>query len=151
MLVSLRFTFLIMMQALYLENGLLRFVPNYPQPTPQADEALIRVLVAGICATDLELVKGYAGGFRGVLGHEFVGVVEEAADGDWVGRRVVSSINIGCGQCQMCRQYGPAHCAHRLVPGIHHRDGVFADYVALPVANLHHVPDEVDDETAVFT
>lgn len=139
------------MYALYLQNGQLQLREDYPQPKPQANEVLIRVRLAGICATDLELVKGYAGGFTGVLGHEFVGEVVAAPDAQWVGKRVVSSINIGCGTCAVCRRDGPEHCLQRIVPGIHHRDGVFADYVAMPLQNLHLVPDDVPDEAAVFT
>ncbi|MCB8944193.1 MAG: alcohol dehydrogenase catalytic domain-containing protein [Ardenticatenaceae bacterium] len=139
------------MEALVLANGRLTYQQNYPQPQPQANEALIRVALAGICATDLELVKGYTGGFAGVLGHEFVGVVVQAEDEMWIGRRVVGSINLGCNQCPTCRQGLPEHCPRRAAMGIHRRDGAFADYVALPLANLHLVPEEVADETAVFT
>jgi threonine dehydrogenase-like Zn-dependent dehydrogenase len=139
------------MQALVLANGRLHYHSDYPQPVPPPDHALIRVTLAGICTTDLELVKGYAGGFEGVLGHEFVGVVAEAADKSWHGRRVVGSINIGCNQCLVCQQSGPEQCSNRTALGIHSHDGVFADYVTLPLANLHSVPDAVADEMAVFT
>jgi threonine dehydrogenase-like Zn-dependent dehydrogenase len=139
------------MQALVLENGRLHFRTDYPLPTPKPGEALIRVLAAGICSTDLEMVKGYKEGFRGVLGHEFVGVVEESPDPAWRGRRVVGSINVGCGQCAACQQRGPEHCPQRAVMGILNRDGAFADYLTLPQANLLAVPDEVTDEEAVFT
>ena len=141
------------MQALYLENGTVEYRDDYPQPTAVSGEALIRVSVAGICSTDLEMVKGYVDGFTGVLGHEFVGVVEavgSAGDESWIGQRVVSSINIGCGHCAVCLSDGPEHCPSRRVLGIHDRDGVFAEYVAVPVANLLLVPDGVADETAVF-
>jgi threonine dehydrogenase-like Zn-dependent dehydrogenase len=139
------------MRALYLADGRLQYNPGYPQPTPEPHEALIRVTLAGICATDLELIKGYAGGFTGVLGHEFVGVVEQAVAQEWIGRRVVGSINIGCGQCDWCRTQGPEHCSQRAALGIHRRDGAFAEYLTLPLANLHLVPDAVPDEAAVFT
>ena len=139
------------MQALVLSHGRLSHQIHYPQPGPGPDEALIRVTLAGICATDLELVKGYAGGFAGVLGHEFVGLVEQAADEQWIGRRVVGSINIGCNQCATCIRHGPEHCPHRAALGIHRHDGAFADYLTLPTANLYLVPDSVPDETAVFT
>lgn len=138
------------MQALYWSNGRLSLKKDYPAPEPQPDEALVRVKVAGICATDLEMVKGYVPEFAGVLGHEFVGVVEAAADKRWVGKRVVSSINIGCRSCQVCQRQGSEHCPKRQVLGIHQRDGVFSDFVALPICNLHLVPDEVSDEQAVF-
>jgi threonine dehydrogenase-like Zn-dependent dehydrogenase len=139
------------MQALVLSHGRLSYQTSYPQPSPGPDEALIRVTLAGICATDLELVKGYAGGFEGVLGHEFVGLVEKAADEKWLGRRVVGSINIGCNHCATCIRHGPEHCPHRAALGIHRHDGAFADYLTLPTANLYPVPDTVPDETAVFT
>jgi threonine dehydrogenase-like Zn-dependent dehydrogenase len=105
--------------------------------------------MAGVCATDLEIVKGYSG-FEGILGHEFVGVVEEGPAG-WVGRRVVGSINIGCGQCQVCLADGPEHCPNRRVLGIIDHHGAFADYLTLPVSNLLEVPDTVSDRQAVFT
>ncbi len=139
------------MQALVLTNGRLAFNSHYPQPQPQVGEALIRVSLAGICSTDLELVKGYAGGFSGVLGHEFVGVVKQAADQSWIGRRVVGSINIGCNHCPSCHTGFPEHCPHRAAIGIHQCDGAFAEFVTLPVKNLHLVPDNVPDEAAVFT
>lgn len=147
------------MQALYLQNGRLTFEPAYPDALPQPGEALIRLRLAGICSTDLELVKGYAG-FEGVLGHEFVGEVvalNPPADADgkkqdaWVGRRVVGTINLGCRRCAVCLAAGPEHCPQRTVLGIVGRDGAFADFFTLPIANLLTVPENVADETAVFT
>lgn len=138
------------MQALYLSDGQLSYRSDYPRPEPRAGEALIRVRLAGICATDLEIVKGYAG-FEGVLGHEFVGIVEASADPGWMGQRVVGTINLGCGRCPVCLSDGPEHCPHRTVLGIINKDGVFADYVTLPLANLLAVPEKIPDETAVFT
>lgn len=142
------------MQALVLRDGRPAYHADWPQPVPGPNEALIRVSLAGICSTDLELVKGYAGGFNGILGHEFVGVVEQVgpqAPAEWLGRRVVGSINLGCGRCPVCLGDGPEHCPNRTTLGIHNRDGVFADLVTLPVANLFPVPDIVSDEEAVFT
>lgn len=115
----------------------------------RAGEATIRVVVAGVCATDLELVKGYMG-FAGVLGHEWVGVVEDAPDAAWVGARVVGDINAACGVCATCRAGRPTHCPHRTVLGIAGRDGAFAERLSLPITNLHRVPDGVPDEAAVF-
>lgn len=141
------------MKGLYLEKGELRFRDDLPRPRPEPGEALIRVSLSGICSTDLEIVKGYAGDYRGVLGHEFVGVVAEAAgpDGEtWRGRRVVGGINLGCRTCAICLGEGPEHCPNRTTLGIHNKDGVFADYVTLPLANLLAVPDGVADEEAVF-
>lgn len=141
------------MQAIYLANGRLGIRADAPCPEPGPDDALIRVSLAGICSTDLELVKGYAGGFAGVLGHEFVGVVVEAgmATAAWAGHRVVGTINLGCRRCAVCLGEGPEHCPNRTTLGIHNKDGVFAEYVTLPLANLLPVPDGVADEEAVFT
>ena len=142
------------MRALVLQGGRLELQRDRPQSTPALDEALIRVTVAGICSTDLELIKGYAGGFNGVLGHEFVGVVAATGSSEhseWIGRRVVGGINLGCRRCAVCLGDGPEHCPNRTTLGIRKRDGVFADYVTLPIVNLLPVPDGVADETAVFT
>jgi threonine dehydrogenase-like Zn-dependent dehydrogenase len=114
-------------------------------------ECLIRVTAAGICGTDIELQRGYAQ-FSGVPGHEFVGIVERAPDEDvnWIGRRVVGEITVGCGRCAACRAAGRGHCETRSVLGILGRDGAFAEYLALPSVNLHAVPDSLSDLSAVF-
>ena len=118
----------------------------------RAGEALVRVRLAGVCNTDVEIVRGYAG-FEGTLGHEFVGEVAEAPKGfeALAGRRVVGEINAGCGRCGLCRAGDPRHCPQRTVLGIVGRDGAFAEFLSLPAANLLEVPDEVPDERAVFT
>jgi len=118
-----------------------------PEPTALDDEVIVRVSCAGICETDLQLVKGYMG-FRGVLGHEFVGV---AQSGPFVGRRVVGEINCSCGRCDMCERGLRSHCLHRTVLGILNHDGAFADLIAVPQRNLHLVPDSMSDDVAVFT
>jgi threonine dehydrogenase-like Zn-dependent dehydrogenase len=138
------------MLAIVYDGQELRYRDDYPGPQPSAGEALIRVLVAGICGTDLELARGYMG-FRGVPGHEFVGVVEQASDPTWVGRRVVGEINAACGECPTCRAGHPTHCPHRTTLGINGRNGAFAEFLTLPMGNLHPVPDGMPDETAVFT
>ena len=115
-----------------------------------SDEALVRVLVSGICNTDLEIARGYAG-FNGTIGHEFVGVVEESADGELAGRRVVGEINAGCGKCELCRAGDPRHCPTRTVLGIVGRDGAHAEFLQLPAVNLIPVPDNIPDEHAAFT
>ncbi|MGR9116711.1 MAG: MDR/zinc-dependent alcohol dehydrogenase-like family protein [Gammaproteobacteria bacterium] len=140
------------MQALHLTDSLI-YRTDLPEPVVAENECMIRLSLAGICATDLELMKGYAG-FSGIPGHEFVGVVEAVADEKdrhWLNRRVVGSINIGCNTCDTCLHDGPEHCPNRKVLGIRNKDGVFADYFTLPVRNLITVPDEVPDEAAVFT
>jgi threonine dehydrogenase-like Zn-dependent dehydrogenase len=134
-------------QALVLEDGVAA-LRDVPEPEPPAGEALVRVLCAGVCGTDVELTRGYSA-FRGVLGHEFVGVVEEGPE-RLVGRRVVGDINSSCGACAGCRANRPMHCEHRTVLGIVGRDGAFAEKLALPAVNLHLVPSHVPDEVAVF-
>ncbi|WP_219908032.1 alcohol dehydrogenase catalytic domain-containing protein [Enhygromyxa salina] len=137
------------MRALILNAaGELALVDDQPDPIPSAAEALIHVKRAGICDTDLQLVRGYAG-FAGVLGHEFVGVVDQA-DPELAGQRVVADINIGCGACPRCSHGDGHHCPDRTTLGIRSRPGCFADRVAIPRRNLVRVPDSVDDDLAVF-
>lgn len=114
------------------------------------NEALIRVTKSGICNTDLEIIRGYAG-FSGTIGHEFVGIVEESSDKSWIGKRVVGEINAGCGICELCKGGDSRHCPARTVLGIHARDGAHAEFVSLPNVNLLEVPENVSDEQAVFT
>jgi threonine dehydrogenase-like Zn-dependent dehydrogenase len=135
------------MLALRYESGRLAVVEVLK---PQgADEALVRVTLSGICNTDVEIVRGYAG-FEGTIGHEFVGVVESAPDAALTGRRVVGEINAGCGHCALCMGGDSRHCAKRTVLGIVGRDGAHAEFLRLPVVNLLPVPDDVPDERAVF-
>ncbi|WP_437229298.1 MDR/zinc-dependent alcohol dehydrogenase-like family protein [Planctomicrobium sp. SH661] len=115
-------------------------------PLPQPDQIPVKVLKAGICETDLQLVKGYMG-FRGVLGHEFVGIAEA---GRYEGQRVVGEINCACRRCDTCLRGMQTHCPHRSVLGILNHDGAFADRLWLPEVNLHPVPDHVSDDAAVF-
>ena len=146
------------MRALVYDGTRLVLDQNYLLPPPVEGEALIRVLQVGICNTDLEIIRGYMD-FRGVPGHEFVGIVEEIygkqvreRHGDLLGRRVVGDINEACHRpdCSYCQSSMPTHCPNRTTLGIVKRDGAFADYLMLPVANLHLVPDNVSDEEAVF-
>ena len=131
-------------------DGQLRLANDYPLPTPVAEEALVRVKLAGICNTDLEITRGYMG-FHGVLGHEFVGTVERSPDPAWSGQRVVGEINCYCGTCPTCLANNPTHCPQRTTLGIGGRDGALAEYCVLPLRNLHRVPENVPDEDAVFT
>ena len=129
-------------------DGTLKFVQDAPVPERE-DEALVEVLCAGICNTDLEIVKGYAG-FQGILGHEFVGRVAESHDRALTGRRVVGEINAGCGQCLLCTTGDSRHCPTRTVLGIKERDGAFAEFLSLPARNLLEIPDSIPDEAAAF-
>jgi threonine dehydrogenase-like Zn-dependent dehydrogenase len=154
------------MRALYWDGRELKFHSAYPPPgssidageskivgatgsRPLSSTALIKVHLAGICSTDLQILKGYMG-FRGVPGHEFVGSVTDGP-AELIGKRVVCEINFGCGDCDACRRDLSRHCANRSVMGILKADGAFAEYVAVPAENLHAVPDCVSDEEAVFT
>jgi alcohol dehydrogenase len=140
-----------MFALLYRGTGRVELATGYKAPEPPPGWARIRLTRAGICATDLELMRGYKG-FQGVLGHEFCGVVEESpGDPTWEGRRVVGEINIACGECATCRRGHRSHCERRRVLGILNHDGAFADYLTLPLANLHVVPDNVSDDMAVFS
>lgn len=136
------------MRAVQLQDGP-RLV-ELPVPRPGKGEALVRVLAAGICNTDLELVRGYMG-FQGVPGHEFVGLVEESTNPHLLGKRVVGEINCVCHQCAYCKMEMPHHCLRRSVLGILGRDGAFAEYLTLPEENLHLLPATLRDEVAVFT
>ncbi|MBN2050601.1 MAG: alcohol dehydrogenase catalytic domain-containing protein [Spirochaetales bacterium] len=138
------------MKAVYFENGTLS-LREIPVPEPAEGEAFIRVLQSGICNTDIELYRGYYG-FSGVPGHEFVGLVERvnAADRSLEGRRVCADINIGCGSCPRCLSGDSRHCPQKRTIGINDQQGVFAEYVILPIANLSPVPEEVTDDEAVY-
>ncbi|MCC6422969.1 MAG: alcohol dehydrogenase catalytic domain-containing protein [Phycisphaerales bacterium] len=125
------------------------FQPRRNEPTTADGDTLIKVIQAGICATDLEITKGYMG-FTGVLGHEFVGVVVDSPQKELVGQRVVGEINIVCGRCDLCLSGLSSHCRQRSVLGISGHDGAFADFVRLPALNLHILPKTVDDDQAVF-
>ncbi len=135
------------MKALRFENGELKLAEL--EPPQRSGEALVRVALAGICNTDLEILRGYAG-FQGVLGHEFVGVVEASPECTQVGQRVVAEINVGCGVCADCLACDPRHCPKRTVLGIRGRDGAFAEFLSLPPQNLLPVPVGISDRAAVF-
>ena len=136
------------MKAVVFDNGL-KLDNNYPMPVPQKGEALIKVNTIGICNTDYEITLGYMG-YKGILGHEFTGVVEKAENKDLIGKRVVGEINCGCGQCDWWAQGLERHCFNRSTLGIWQREGCFAEYVCLPEKNLLVIPDNVTDEEAVF-
>jgi threonine dehydrogenase-like Zn-dependent dehydrogenase len=134
-------------RALHFDGSAVRLVER-PEPLPLADHALVRVSLAGVCNTDLEIAKGYLG-FRGILGHEFVGRVV-LGPGEWVGARVVGEINFACRSCPSCARGLWRHCPNRTVMGIAGADGAFAELVRVPVRNLHAVPESLPDDVAVF-
>jgi threonine dehydrogenase-like Zn-dependent dehydrogenase len=137
------------MKCLWLENKALTWRTDVACPTPKNDETLIRVTLAGVCNTDLELLRGYYP-YCGIPGHEFVGVVEDGPR-ELRGARVVGEINAACRKCDACDATNGRHCPERTVLGIVGRDGAFAEYLTLPARNLLPVPDTVPDEVAVFT
>ncbi len=130
-------------------DGQLRFRPDYPIPQVPPGWAGIRVKTAGICRTDLELIKGYLG-YKGVLGHEFVGMVESCEDARWIGKRAAGEINVACGQCSFCQAGLGRHCPNRTTLGIDRLDGCMADCCILPINNLVEIPDNIPDDRAVF-
>ncbi len=137
------------MRGLVLEQGLSLQIDR-PKPSPSPKEAIIKVVQAGICSTDLHLMKGYMD-FQGVLGHEFVGVVDHAAENSsLIGKRVVGEINAACRSCHTCLKGNPTHCPNRTTLGIMGRDGAFADYLELPTENLYPLPEAISNEQAVF-
>ncbi len=129
----------------------LKLVNDYKKPVANAGEAVVKVLMAGICNTDFEITKGYMG-YNGILGHEFVGVVEEinSEDKTLIGKRVVGEINCGCGDCDYCKQGLERHCFNRQTLGIWKKDGCMAEYVTMPIKNLLEVPENVTNEEAVM-
>lgn len=135
------------------EAGGVQLERDWPMPQPGAEEALVMVHLAGICNTDLEISRGYKG-WHGVLGHEFVGEIAAVRDGGGseilLGQRVVGEINLACGHCARCLADMPGHCANRTVLGIQGHDGSLAEFLTLPLVNLHLVPDSIADEDAVF-
>lgn len=137
------------MLAAHIEAGSLT-VRQVPDPETAPGYALLKVRLAGICNTDLELLRGYYG-FSGIPGHEFVADVVDCTDSEWVGKRVVGEINLACGHCAWCQRGLGRHCPARTVLGIVRHPGAFAGYCTLPVGNLHPVPDDMPDQVAVFT
>ena len=138
------------MKAVVFDNNL-KLISDYNMPVPKTGEALIKVLMAGICNTDFEITKGYMG-YNGILGHEFVGIVESvnSEDKTLVGKRVVGEINCGCGECEYCKTGLERHCFNRQTLGIWQKDGCMAEYVTMPIKNLLVVPDNISDEEAVM-
>lgn len=139
------------MRGIWLENQVIKYRDDLPAVEPDINEALVRVRLAGICGTDLQLINGYYP-YSGIPGHEFAGeVIEASSKISLMGRRVVGEINTHCGNCQQCQRGHLTHCQNRRVLGIRNKHGAFAEYLCLPVDNLHVVPDNLPDQKAVFT
>jgi threonine dehydrogenase-like Zn-dependent dehydrogenase len=136
------------MLAVHLESGRVE-VRRAAMPRVAENFARIRLIAAGICSTDLELQRGYYG-FKGIPGHEFVGVVDDASDRSWIGQRVAGEINLACGKCEWCARGLGRHCPRRSVLGIVKHPGAFREFLTLPLRNLHRVPASIPDEHAVF-
>ena len=139
------------MKALYFDGGKPVFLENYEKPVITPGHSLIKVLMAAICNTDREVIKGYRPDFRGVLGHEFVGVVEDSDDKTLIGKRVVGELNEGCGDCIYCNSGREKHCVSRKVIGMEGLDGTFAEYFVLANHLIHEVPDSLPTEKAIYT
>jgi threonine dehydrogenase-like Zn-dependent dehydrogenase len=135
------------MKATFFDGKQMIFDNNYPDP--ESNETLVKVNLAGICGTDLEILNGYMK-YRGILGHEFVGTVVKSNNSNLIGKRVVGEINAGCTKCDFCIRGMERHCPSRTVLGILKRDGAFAEFLSLPEKNLHVIPDSISDEQAVF-
>lgn len=136
------------MKGLYFD-GKLKYREDIPEPKMKDNESLIRVVYAGVCNTDMEVLKGYKN-FTGILGHEFVGFVEDSTQKELIGKRVVGDINIGCNSCEFCKKGLHKHCRNRKILGMKDKDGTFADYITLPNENLYIVPEGVTNLEAVF-
>jgi threonine dehydrogenase-like Zn-dependent dehydrogenase len=137
------------LKALYFKNNELQLIDT-ALPEPKENEVLIRPIYSGICNTDLEILKGYMN-FQGIMGHEFVGIVEKSPGSEWIGKTVVGEINLACGDCTYCINGLGNHCLKRTILGIQGKDGAMAEYLTLPLQNIHAVPEEVEWRKAVFT
>lgn len=138
------------MRGIYFDGSKAQYREDIPKPVIRDNKSLIRILISAVCSTDKEILKGYRPDFKGIMGHEFVGVVEDSPNPELIGKRVVGEINEVCGECIYCKSNRPHHCKNRTTPGLS-VDGCFAEYMLLDTANLHIVPDELSTEIAVFT
>lgn len=139
------------MRGIYFDGTGAVYREDLPMPEPSATESLIRIVNAGVCSTDREILKGYRPEFRGVMGHEFTGVVEQSPDPFWIGKRVVGELNAGCGHCIYCRTGREKHCLNRRVIGMDHKDGCFGEYMTLETHLLHQIPDSLSMDQALLT
>lgn len=138
------------MRGLYYDGHGAVYREDLPKPVIEKDKSLIRIILSAVCSTDKEVLKGYRPDFRGIMGHEFVGIVEESDNPELIGKRVVGEINEVCHECLYCKTGRPHHCSNRTTPGLS-SDGCFAEYMTLKTENLHVVPDSLPTEVAVFT
>lgn len=139
------------MKGLFFDGEKAVFKNDLPMPEPLPHESLVCISIAAICNTDREIMRGYKPDFKGVLGHEFVGVVEKSSDPELVGKRVVGELNEGCGECIYCKTGRERHCESRKCIGITQKNGCFAQYMTIATRLLHVIPDSLTDEKAVFT
>lgn len=140
-----------LMRGIYFDGERAVYRTDLPMPEPTDTQSLIRILCAGVCNTDREILKGYRPDFKGVMGHEFVGVVETSNDPDWIGKYVVGELNAGCGHCIYCRTGREKHCIDRKVIGMEGKDGCFGEYMTLETHLLHEVPEGLSPQTALLT
>ena len=139
------------MKGIYFDGKTAAYREDLPMPVPRDGESLIRVRMAAVCSTDREILKGYRPDFTGVMGHEFVGVVESSPDPSLMGKTVVGELNAACGKCIYCRTGRPTHCTYRRVLGMHQKDGCFAEYMTIDTALIHQVPEGLPVEKAIYT
>lgn len=139
------------MRGIYFDGQKALYRDDIPEPTASEGESLIKILMAAVCSTDKEIIKGYRPQFRGVMGHEFVGIVEQSPDKSLIGKRVVGELNAACGKCVYCRSGRPTHCSSRRVLGMQDKDGCFGEYMTIDTKLLHPVPDELATDKAIFT
>ncbi len=139
------------MRGIYFDGSSASYREDLPMPVPGPKESLVRVLLTAVCNTDKEILKGYRPDFHGVMGHEFVGVVEASPRKELVGKRVVGELNAACGECVYCKTGRPTHCSSRRVLGMHDKDGCFAEYMTIDTALLHEVPEGLPTELAIYT
>lgn len=139
------------MKGIYFDGEKAVYREDLPRPVPGEGESLVRLLMAAVCNTDKEILRGYRPDFKGVMGHEFVGVVEESPEASLIGRRVVGELNAACGKCIYCRTGRPTHCTDRRVLGMHDKDGCFGEYMTIRTELLHPVPEGLPTEKAIYT
>ncbi len=139
------------MRGIYFDGFQASLREDLPKPVPKASESLVRILMAAVCNTDKEILRGYRPDFQGVMGHEFVGIVEESPDPSLVGKRVVGELNASCGECIYCKTGRNTHCTNRRVLGMHDKDGCFAEYMTIDTSLLHLVPENLATDLAIYT